>query len=303
MSDSRRTTAYLAFAAFCCLSSSRDVISEFLFKDKLYDANPVFILFVYSAVTQAVAVITWLGGLIVGPAKPMFHLQVIGKEVLLLNFFTLMAFLFYFIAIDSPVGAAVNSFVDYGSSPIFTAIIGVILMGERLDKAFLLTATIAGVGIVVLAAPRLHVDSVHLGILGLVLALLSSLSSGFYRVYFKVLLEKGLSKSAIVFLRLMAITLLLGGILFVRPELFRADILFKTALIGVLGFAIPLFLSLGALQRLAVRSYAMLLFLLPALTYALSASFGYGQLYVSDLFAGGLILLGVAVHETLMKEH
>ena len=61
------------------------------------------------------------------------------------------------------------------------------------------------------------------------------------------------------------------------------------------------FLVLGAIQRLPVRSYAMLLFFLPALTYALSAALGYGRFYMSDLLAGGLLLLGVAAHELHMK--
>jgi len=302
MPESNRTTAYLAFAGFCILSSSRDVLSEILFKDQVYDASPIFVLFVYSVVTQAVAAIALLIGFILGVNKPVFPLRRAWKEVLLLNLFTLTAFLFYFAAIDSPLGASLNSFVDYGSSPIFVAIVGAILIGEHLDRIFAWSAAAASIGIIVFATPRLRGEALSaLWMAGLILALLSSLSSAFYRVYFKVLLEKGLSKSMIVFTRLIGLTLLLGAILLQRPELFRSDILAKTALIGVLGVAIPLFLVLGAIQRLAVRSYAMLLFLLPVSTYALSAVLGYGRFYMSDLFAGGLMLCGVAVHETHMK--
>jgi drug/metabolite transporter (DMT)-like permease len=302
MRESSRTKAYLAFAGFCILSSSRDVISEIFFKDQSYGANPVFVLFVYSAVTQAVAGIALLIGFIFGATKPVLPLQRVWKEVLLLNLFTLTAFLFYFVAISSPLGASVNSFVDYGSGPIFVAIVGAVLIGEHLDKIFTWSAIAASVAIVVFAAPRLHEETLSLlWIVGLIFALLSSLSSAFYRVYFKVLLEKGLSKSMIVLTRLTGITVLLGAVLLLRPELYRADILAETALIGVFGVAIPLFLVLGAIQRLPVRSYAMLLFLLPALTYILSASLGYGRFYLSDLLASGLLLLGVTVHEAHMK--
>src|ERR1700684_519848 len=136
MRVSGRTTAYLAFAGFCILSSCRDVLSEILFKDQQYDASPVFVLFVYSAVTQAVAVAVFVSRLVSGDLNPRPSLRSACKEILLLNFFTLAAFLLYFVAIDSPVGAAVNSFVDYGSSPIFTAMVGILLMQERLDRIF-----------------------------------------------------------------------------------------------------------------------------------------------------------------------
>lgn len=302
MQVSIRTTAYLAFAGFCVLSSSRDVLSEFLFKDQSYSASPVFVLFVYSVATQVVAAITFLAGLVFDARRPTFLVRGVWKEILLLNFFTLTAFVLYFIAIDSPVGAAVNSFVDYGSSPIFVAIVGAVLLGERLDKTFVWSAAAASVGIIIFASRRLQGETLSLfWVLGLIVALLSSLSSAFYRVYFKVLLEAGASKSVIVFTRLIGVTLLLGAILLLRPELFRYDMLAKTVLIGVLGVAIPLFLALGAIQRLQVRSYAMLLFLLPASTYLLSAVFGYGRFYGSDLLACGLMLLGVVTHEAYGK--
>ena len=154
-----------------------------------------------------------------------------------------------------------------------------------------------------LAVPRLHGGPISLlWILGLVIALASSLSSAFYRVYFKVLLQKGLLKSTIVFFRLIGITLVLGGVLLVRPELFRADILAKTALIGLFWiwrFQFSRCLAQSSVCQCAVTRCCY--FFLPALTYALSAALGYGRFYMSDLLAGGLLLLGVAAHELHMK--
>jgi drug/metabolite transporter (DMT)-like permease len=296
MSITGRTIAYFAFAGFCLLSSSRDVLSEFLFKDQAYHTDPVFLLFIYSAVTQIIAGILILFG---APGKTATEIFLPGvwKNALLLNIFTLAAFLLYFVAIDSPAGAAVNSFIDYGSGPVFTALVGAALMKEALDRVFIWSAAAAIVGIAVLAAPRVGSGISTWWLMGAIVALLGSLAGAFYRVYFKILLNAGMSKSTIVFLRLMGITLVLGGILLVHPGLFRLDILVQTALIGVFGFAIPLFLVLGAIQRLEVRSYAMLLFFLPATTYLLSAALGYGHLYISDLAAGGLMLFGVALHE------
>src|SRR5262245_14208586 len=195
-----RTIAYVAFAAFCALSSTRDVISEALFKNDTYNASPVFVLFVYSVVTQCIAGAMLLIGLPFQRTE-----QIVGprKHFLGLNGFTLGAFFFYFLAISSPLGAAMNSFVDYGSSPAFTAIVGALLAQEQLDRTFAISALVSLAGIIVLSAPRVYIDEFSLlWLAGLALSLLSSISSAFYRVYYKLLLLGGATKSAVIFMRL-----------------------------------------------------------------------------------------------------
>jgi Glycosyl hydrolase 108 len=132
---------------------------------------------------------------------------------------------------------------------------------------------------------------------GLAFSLLSSLSSAFYRVYFRLLLVRGMMKSAVIFFRLFGLTVALGGILLVRPDLFRSDLLLKTSILGLVGFTVPLFLSLTIIQRLTLRSFAILLFALPAITFFLSASMGYAQLFPSDVAAGALAIIGIVLHE------
>src|ERR1043166_7203495 len=101
-----RTFAYLAFFAFCVLSSTRDVLSEVLFKHGSYSASPVFVLFVYSVVTQAVAALILLIGNLMGQGSRA-SLWSVKNELLWSNIFTLMAFSCYFFAIQSPLGAAI----------------------------------------------------------------------------------------------------------------------------------------------------------------------------------------------------
>jgi drug/metabolite transporter (DMT)-like permease len=290
-----RTIAYVAFGAFCALSSARDVISEAIFKNDAYHASPLFVLFVYSVVTQCVAG----AALVVGhPFQRAKQIVGRGKHFLLLNGFTLAAFLFYFLAINSPLGAAMNSFVDYGSSPLFTAIVGALLVQERLDRTFAISALVSLAGIIVLSAPRVYIDKFSLlWVTGIVLSLLSSISSAFYRVYFRLLLVGGATKSAVIFIRLFGITIVLGAILLIRPELFRVDLLAQTATLGLVGFTLPLFLTLTIIQRLTIRSFAMLLFAVPALTFLLSATLGYARLFPSDIVAGALAIIGVILHE------
>lgn len=295
-----RTIAYLAFAAFCVFSSVRDVISEALFKNQTYDANPVFLVFVYSVTTQCVA-----GAILLFESPARSVKQMAGRETpfLLLNCFTLAAFFFYFLAIDSPLGAAVNSFVDYGSSPAFTAIVGVLVAKEPLDRTFAISASLSLIGIAVLSAPRLYIDQLSLlWIAGLFLSLLSSISSAFYRVYFRVLLVGGATKSVIIFVRLFGTTVALGIILLVKPEYFRADLLVQTAVLGLVGFTIPLFLTLTIIQHVTIPSFAMLLFCVPVFTFILSAAAGYTHLFASDLVAAALTITGATLYERRNRE-
>jgi drug/metabolite transporter (DMT)-like permease len=288
--------AYLAIAGFCLLSAVRDVASEVYFKNRLYEAGPVFVLFVFSIVTQGCAALSFLVSS-APSARQIFSKSTLGA-LLWLNIFTFAAFILYFLAIGSPIGASVNSFIDYGSGPIFTAIVGMVLTGERLNRFFAWSAFVSFIGVVILSAPRLQLADVSvLWLLGLVMALLSSLCGAFYVVYFKILLQAGLAKSAIIFLRLIMTTLGLGTVLVVRPELFRADIFAEIAVLGIFGFAAPLFLTLTILQRVTISAYAMLLFLVPVLTYLLSGALGYGRLFYSDLLAAGLIFYCVAFFE------
>lgn len=295
---SERAIAYLAFFGFCALSAVRDVLSELIFKDPTYDANPVFVLFVYGAVTQVVAAL-----IIIAPAslpvRQQAHVRLVKKELILINVFTLAAFLFYFLAISSPLGSALNASVDYGSSPVFTAAMGAILAKEAPNRRFYLLATASLVGVIVLAAPRLQADHVSvLWVLGLLASLLSSASSACYRVYFRLLLQRGMGKAVIVFVRLIGLTTFLGLYLVLMPDLFHAELLIKTALLGLVGFTAPLFLVLTVIQRVEIPRFAMLLFLFPALTYLLSSIMGYGDFYVSDLFAAGVLTGIVIFHET-----
>jgi drug/metabolite transporter (DMT)-like permease len=154
---SKHTVAYLVLAGFCLLSSVRDVLSEVLFKHHVYESNPVFVLFVYSIVTQIVAgVMIFAARIPLAVRLSTFH--GVRYELFSLNLFTLTAFLFYFLAINSPLGAAVNAFVDYGSSPVLTALVGAYFTGMRLNQEFAWAAVVCLLGLVILRV-RTHNDS------------------------------------------------------------------------------------------------------------------------------------------------
>lgn len=293
-----RIVVYAAFLAFCLLSSIRDVLSEIIFKHQSYDASPVFVLFVYSVVTQLFAGITLFVLRAGSPEVLLWPAGVKKRDVALLNLFTLAAFFLYFAAIQSPIGAALNAFIDYGSGPIFTAIVGAFLVGEALTTRFAIAAVLSVAGLAILELGRTSIyEMSSASLIGTMLALLSSVAGAIYQVYFKILLQEGMTKSALVLFRLMATTVVLGAVLLIRPDWFRFDLLPATALIGLIGFTIPLFLTLTVMQRVQIQNFAMMLFLFPVLTLLISFSMGFAQLHTSDAVAGALLLAAIAVYE------
>jgi drug/metabolite transporter (DMT)-like permease len=291
---SDRIIAYTAIVAFCALSSARDVISEFLFKRQAYKASPIFVLFVYSAVTQLVCVVIFASG----PRASRPKLGEAKNEIIYLNLFTAAAFALYFAAIRLPLGAGMNSFVDYGSGPIFTALVAAHMLHERLDRNFVYVCGVSLAGLLLLNIPRFEAQQASAQwLLGIGCALLSSVAGAYYTIYYKMLIVRGLPKSLIITLRLALLTMILGFLLAMDPELFRIDLLSSTAILGLIGFTLPLFLILNIVQRVTMRRYSILLFLVPALKLLFSIFAGYETLRAFDILGAGILILAVGYHE------
>jgi drug/metabolite transporter (DMT)-like permease len=289
--------AYIAIVAFCALSSARDVISEFFFKGQAYKASPIFVLFVYSTVTQLVGVVVFA----LSPKASRPTSAELGKArnaIVYLNLFTAAAFALYFAAIRLPLGAAMNSFVDYGSGPIFTALVGAQMLHERLDRSFVYVCVASLAGLLFLGVPRIESEQASAQwLLGVGCALLSSVAGAYYTIYYKMLIVRGIPKSLIITLRLVFLTVILGFLLIMNQELFRVDLLISTAILGLIGFTLPLFLILNVVQRVTIRRYSILLFLVPALTLIFSIVAGYEALRALDVLGAGILILAVSYHE------
>ncbi len=294
-----RRLVYSVFVLFCLLSALRDTLSEALFKGARSGANPIFVQFVYSVSTQLLALaVIGAQRVLRKPSAPLHSPREAVKPLILVNIFTLVAHSTFFLAISSPLGAGLNSLVDYGASPVFTAFAGIIVLRTKLDKDFWKACRWSVLGIGVFGLGRVHDAALStLWGAGLVLALVSSLCSGFYRIYLKLLMSEGANKAVVVFYRMIGSTLITGSILVARPDWFRADLLLPTGLVGLCGFALPLFLMLFVIQRLRVQSFAALLFLMPMLTYAFSVLTGYAHLHWSDVLGGLIIFAAVVCYE------
>jgi drug/metabolite transporter (DMT)-like permease len=264
-----------------------------LFKGQLYKANPIFVLFIYSAVTQLVGVVLFA----LGPRASRPTAAGLGNarnEIIYLNLFTAAAFALYFAAISLPLGAAMNSFVDYGSGPIFTALVGAQILRERLDRNFIYVCIASLAGLLFLSVPRIEGEQASAQwLLGVGCALLSSVAGAYYTIYYKTLIARGFPKSLIITLRLVFLTLILGFMPTINRELFRLDLLIPTAILDLIGFTLPLFLILNIVQRVTIRRYSILLFLVPALTLMFSIFAGYETLRPFDILGAGILILAV----------
>jgi drug/metabolite transporter (DMT)-like permease len=290
--------AYIAFILFCMLSAARDGLSELLFKDSRFAAHPIFVLFVFSVTTQVIAALVAV--MLHRPHWPVGSASYAGvaKDLLNLNVFTLIAYVAYFYAISTPLGAGLNSFIDYGSGPLLTALVAKLLLGERLDKAFAVAAVVSSLGLLLFGVTRVELGATSLPwLVGVALALLSSLSSALYRVFFKRLLNKGMAREWTIFYRLMGLSVGLGVMLLLYSDYVQLRILAPLIVLAIVGFAVPLLLVVFVIQQFALRSFAMMLFLLPVMTYGLSAALGYSQPRLLDIPAASLVLAGVIFHE------
>jgi drug/metabolite transporter (DMT)-like permease len=292
---SRSMLAYVLFFIFCALSSLRDVLSERLFKLHGIGLSPVFVLFVYSVETQFIAFVIIAARHL--RRDPDLVRSSLG-ELIALNVFTLIAYLTFFLAINTQLGAALNSFVDYGTGPVFTAIAGWVFLKERLNSRFVAAAMICSAGILLFAFPLIAQQRLTFNwCSGVLFALASSAAGAMYRIYYKMLLNQGVSKSAIVLYRLSGLSFVLGAILIFRPQMFRSQYLGQVATVGLVGFTGPLFLILFVLQKVRVAHFSIMLFLMPVLTYAFACWMKLTRPSLGDLAAGAVIFLGVAVYE------
>lgn len=291
---------YFAFLIFCLISSLRDVVSEYFFREKY--VSPLFVLFIFSVTTQAFSLLIYYfkrGKLLIRLPKSSW------ADMIYLNTLTLLAFTLYFLAINSFIGAALNSIIDYGLTPIVTASVGCMFLGERLSYRYLLLFILSFAGLCMLLLPRIYITrdlDYYMGdsssiVAGTLFAIGSTVASALYRVSFKKLLSRGEDIATIVFFRLSFLTISIGILLLIKRELFVIQMIPIISFLGLIGFALPLFMSLYVLQRTELKRFGMLLFILPLTTAIFSVLFGYSDFYPLDLGAGLLIILGVTLNE------
>lgn len=297
MHDLRKICPQLVLIGiFCVLSAFRDVFAEMLFKGAS-NIHPAFILFVDSAITQLIAFC------VAGPSK-LFSLSSYGPRsnilalMFTMAFFTFTAFLTYYLAIATPLGAPMTSLIAFGMDPIITAIFAAIVFREKLDGNYWVAATGCCVGLLILNYPTLSGIKVAPGWwLGLLFAVTNNFLFAGYVITIKKLTNKKIPSTILVFHRLTMTTLGCGVFLLLNPELFSLHGLTVTALHGLLTFAAPLMAFVYLVSKYPIRKLIVLMFLIPVLTAFVGSALGVNQLNIYDWVACAVVLGSVVRYE------
>lgn len=293
---------YGALVLFCLLTAFRDVISENVFKDVHGGTSPQMSLLIFCAITQIGSLVYLL---MTGGLSKLWRLIRIDEknrsfDVLMLNGFTLIGFLTYFLAIATPLGAGLNSFIDYAVNPLFTAIVAAYLVSENLTGLFWGCTAAAIIGLAIFFSPRISIDWSASGLwVGLAFCITSAFASGVYRSYNKKLLALGFEKIPILFTRLIFATVALGIYCAYHSEFAPMTLSRVGALtvLGFVGFFLPLALTLYILQKMHVKRFALAMYSIPIMTYGFSYMTGHTQFYSSDLLAMVIVFASLGVQE------
>jgi drug/metabolite transporter (DMT)-like permease len=298
---STRALSLLALLLFAILSAWRDIYAKTLFRD-IPAISPV-------VVTWISAAISWLFLYAVTCAadrqpyvfQDVRSLSPTGRRDLILNNVgTVVAFLtaFWAIRLLEPYSIAL---VDYGASPVLTALLALRLRNERLGvNGFLgLIFCVLGIAVLVLAlaggARRETISAEYL--FGLLLALVSAVAFAANQIWNKNLVERGIVRQRLLLSRLILLLIVLLPFAWADlPAL--APVALEVVIWSLLGMALPLYMLMYAFERLQVKNVAYALFLIPVFIFLGSLREGF---IVKDQWmyatAGALVLIGVGLGE------
>lgn len=297
---SKKVLPVLALICFCSTTAVRDVLMEYLFGKNAYgEVSPQLTLFLFCIVAQ-VCCLLYLGlrGQLPKILSPLKSSKPVRQSLLWNNIFTLMAFLTYFLAIESPIGAGLNSLIAYATCPIFTVLAAAVFSGLKVDKKFVGTSVFCLAGISLFFIPRISLAENQSSLfLGLFFCMAGAFAGGFFRYYNKTLLESGLEKIPLLFNRLILCSIVLGVWSFDELMATSYGLMGVVGLAGFLGFFIPLSLTLYIIQKLNIKSYVLYMYMTPILTYFLSSFVGKTTMLPLDLIAGGFVLGSLIYYE------
>ena len=132
----------------------------------------------------------------------------------LLAALSMAAYQLFFFAGVAKTGVVVGTMVGIGSAPIMTGLLGYLMLGERPGRKWGMATALAVVGCGLLVASG---GSIHIDILGILLALGAGLSYAIFTLVSKELLEDHPPEAV------MAVAFFLGAVL-LFPLFFRADL-------------------------------------------------------------------------------
>ncbi len=285
---------HFLFLVFCLLCAFRDVIAESFLKLPQGAIAPMNALFIYSLTTQIAAFLFDRKNILRINLKEGADFP--KKLFFLVNVFTFISFLTYFLAIQSPLGSGINALVTYGMDPIFTSLTGYYFLKESMKRNFWPTAVLCLLGIVILNLSQLSAFPKD-WFLGLFFSLISTFTFAGYLLCMKKLLSVGIKKTTLVFYRLI-LTTIMGAILTcLYPPSLNLVLLGKMIAAGFFTFALPFYMFTFIIEKFTLVNLGILMFVIPVFTLLLSAVFGMHHLTFTDILATTVIGAAVFLFE------
>jgi drug/metabolite transporter (DMT)-like permease len=298
-----RTQAWLSLIGFCFLSAARDVMAKHFFDAG--DFGPAFV--------------TWFGSLVTWilfyflvcfkTRRPYLFRDIFRYDgrtkatILASNVCTLIAFLTTFMAV-ARLNAYANSLVDYGASPIVTLALGVVILGDRIERQVGVGVLLSLVGIVILV-PALSDGGAGFSsaqVAGMALAFISCIAFGLNQILNKRLVLAGIRRERAILVRLPLLIVCLAAYAMAvqsREGHIAMAPMARLTIWSILGVTVPLYLLISSFERLNVQTISYGIFMIPVFSFIgslFTKSITHGSLWIY-VAAGALVVAGVILAE------
>lgn len=269
----------LLVLVFVVIAGSRDSLAESFIKSET-DAPPILIilLFSFSAISLGfiVGVFSNAGSIskTCGDLRDVWFSD--RCSLICLNVVTAGAYILTIIAIGSNLGAAYNSFIDYGITPVITLFFGVAGIGEKFQIRRIGAVLVACIGIfLVSVVDSSNTDTVYVAKKwGIVASVCSAFFGAGIHYFNKKMVGKNVDPWAILTSRMLLVFLLSSLLLYFSST----DFVLSDHLIllpyAVIFFAFPLYLLLVAFKSIELGQFAVALYLVPVVTTIVSSFLG-----------------------------
>jgi drug/metabolite transporter (DMT)-like permease len=283
------------FILFAALIACRDISYELYFSGYIVPS-------LFSFVVCFTIVILSLGSLIVKRRINGLLLKLKEFRILLrVVFLGITAAIIYYITfyLIDKIGAGLFNLVDYGFSPLFTMLLGIVYFKERTYRYNYIPFVFFLLGLVLINIKRDWDGIAYIGI-----ALISPVCTAMSDYLSKWLLDVNrgnLSKDELLFVRFLpasAILLLIYLLDTSQPQNsidIYGKIGFGIAAV-VLGF-LPLYILCIGLLRHTLTSFAIWEFLIPALAFFVTYFYRNSSILNIEVFGAVLMLIGVIVSQ------
>jgi len=285
---------YSILTLYCILWALKDVVTRLL----LDVTNPVQLTFLLSLFSTVYALIFILARTRAkkeeNPYSPKRFSREITSELFLLSSFSAIAFLCVVYSI-ADAGPVLYTLVDNSFYPVFVSILAHVVLREKFPIGMIAGLLVAMVGILVFQLQALEGIQVRLSA-GIILAISSSLFYALSITLIKRVLSKGISPEEVMFYRFLVIDILLFLYLLVRAELSSTSNFWQIAILAMVGYALPFYMSFYSLRKVPANIFGMFFLSVPIFSFIFSALLLPGLTFkTTELLGGGLVFVGLLI--------